>query len=229
MKHSTTTNSELEDNLLWDNYNNLLLSPDISRVRKMLVRYDLFKMSLNIPGDIFECGVFKGACLFYWAKLLEIYLPNSIKNVVGFDTFDFFASSVKEYEKQNINQFINESNCASQPVKKLQSMIDQTTFKKKIKLVPGDLTKTAPQFSSSNKGLKISLLHIDVDTFDATQAILKHFYPYVSRGGIIIFDEYSVKGWGETDAADDFFSNKPNVTIQSVPFSEKPTAFIVKP
>ena len=28
---------------IWDNYNNLLLSEDISRIRKILSRYELFK------------------------------------------------------------------------------------------------------------------------------------------------------------------------------------------
>ena len=45
---------------IWDSYNNLLLSDDISRLRKIFARYELFKKTINIPGDIIECGVFKG-------------------------------------------------------------------------------------------------------------------------------------------------------------------------
>ena len=38
----TKLNNE-NKNLIWDWYNNLLLSGDINRVRKLLVRYELFK------------------------------------------------------------------------------------------------------------------------------------------------------------------------------------------
>ena len=32
---------------IWDSYNNLLLSEDISRLRKIFARYELFKKTLN--------------------------------------------------------------------------------------------------------------------------------------------------------------------------------------
>ena len=46
---------------LRDSYNPLLLSADVGRLREMPVRYDLFRRSLEVPGDVVECGVFKGA------------------------------------------------------------------------------------------------------------------------------------------------------------------------
>ena len=64
-----------EEDYIWECYNSLLLSHDISRIRKLLARYELFKKSLNVPGDIIECGVFKGVGLMYWLKLIEIILP----------------------------------------------------------------------------------------------------------------------------------------------------------
>ena len=45
----------MDEKEIWDCYNGLLLSPDIDRIRKILVRYNLFKKSLDIPGDIIEC------------------------------------------------------------------------------------------------------------------------------------------------------------------------------
>jgi hypothetical protein len=35
------------DDQLWNAYNLLLLSPDTGRIRKLLVRYELFKMTLD--------------------------------------------------------------------------------------------------------------------------------------------------------------------------------------
>ncbi len=226
---SKSNYSEYTTEALWDSYNNLLLSPDITRIRKLMVRYDLFKLSLDIPGDILECGVFKGAGLFYWAKLLEIYSNNSVKNVIGFDTFKFFSTQLKSFEKKQAESFVDESNFDGISTKYLKETISNAKLSKRIKLVEGDLTETANKFSENNPGFKISLLHIDVDTYEATKAILNNFYSHVSRGGVIIFDEYAVAGWGETDAADEFFQDKLNVEIKSIPYSEKPTAYVIKP
>jgi hypothetical protein len=82
---------------LWDNYNNLLISSDINRVRKMIVRYEIYKKTVNIPGDIVECGVFKGAGLFLWLKYLLITTSGSSKRIIGFDTFDYFSQKVLDY------------------------------------------------------------------------------------------------------------------------------------
>ena len=78
---------------IWDNYNNLLLSEDISRIRKILSRYELFKKTINIPGDIVECGVFKGVSFMFWLKCLRIFSANSQKKVIGFDMFSVFQKS----------------------------------------------------------------------------------------------------------------------------------------
>jgi hypothetical protein len=50
----------------------------------------------------------------------------------------------------------------------------------------------------------------------------------VSRGGLIVLDEYACKGWGESDAVDEFFRDR-DVEIKAIPFSSKPTAYIIKP
>ena len=75
---------------IFDAYNFLLESDDISRIQKIITRYEFFKKTLDIPGDIIECGVFKGTGHIYWLKLLKIYDLYSSKKVIGFDTFSSF-------------------------------------------------------------------------------------------------------------------------------------------
>ena len=62
----------INENKIWESYNNLLLSDDVSRLRKIISRYELFKKTLNVPGDIIECGVFKGVSFLFWLKCLKI-------------------------------------------------------------------------------------------------------------------------------------------------------------
>ncbi len=64
---------------------------------KLLARYELFKMIEELPGDIVECGVYRGASLFQWANFIELFAPHSQKIVLGFDTFKGF-SSILSYE-----------------------------------------------------------------------------------------------------------------------------------
>ena len=77
-------------NKIFEAYNYLIESDDVERLKKLFIRYELFKMSQDIPGDILECGVFKGTGHIFWLKLLKIFDPNSNKKVLGFDTFGDF-------------------------------------------------------------------------------------------------------------------------------------------
>jgi hypothetical protein len=213
---------------IWDCYNELLLSDDVERVRKLLVRYELYKRTSDIPGDIVECGVFKGVGLMYWLKLLAIFDPGSKKRVIGFDTFDGFADTLLPYEKVTADAYVKEANFKGTDPTGLTATAEKMGLGKRVELVKGDLTQTAKAFVEKNPGVRISLLHLDVDTLLGTRAALEAFYPIVARGGVVILDEYGCKGWGESDAVDEYFKNL-DVRIQSVPYSSKPTAFVIKP
>ena len=62
-----------KNNDIWDIYNSFILSDDIDRLKKILVRFNLYKMTKDLPGDIVECGVFKGVGFTFWLKLLKIF------------------------------------------------------------------------------------------------------------------------------------------------------------
>ena len=216
----------IKEKNIWKWYNSMLLSQDIDRIRKLLVRYELFKKSLNVPGDIIECGVFKGVGLMYWLKLLKIYAPGEKKRVIGFDTFSKFSSQLKNFEKNSAKKYIKEANFKGIDHKKLLSLTKKNGFDNCV-LVKGEIKNTVKNFLEKNKGLRISLINIDFDTYSGTKTVLKNLYNRVSRGGIIILDEYGKSGWGESDAVDEFFKKK-KIKIQSVRYSSQPTAFIVK-
>ena len=72
------------------------------------------------------------------------------------------------------------------------------------------------------------MLHLDLDTYEGTKAALEAIYPVVSRSGDILMEEYGARGWGESDAVDEFFSTR-TVNLQVVPHAYSPTPFAVKP
>ncbi len=220
---------ELDESYIWDCYNSLLLSADVDRIRKLLVRYELFKLSLDIPGDIVECGVFRGVGLMYWLKLLQIFAPGSRKKVIAFDTFaSFEPPTLLPYERDNARKYEGEAGLAGITVDEVRAVVKTAGFENRTELVPGDLQQMAREYVASNPGFRISLLHLDADTFAATKAALEVFWPIVVRGGVVVFDEYACRGWGESDAVDQFFA-ETQVRLQIVPHSSQPTAWCVKP
>tara|TARA_B100000676_G_C18085189_1_gene854457 strand:- start:2727 stop:3407 length:681 start_codon:yes stop_codon:yes gene_type:complete len=220
----TVGNTEQET---WDQYNGLMLGPDIERIRKMLVRYDLFRQSLSVPGDIVECGVFKGVGAMYWAKLLAIYAPASRKRVVGFDTFSEFAVSTLDYERDAAEKFTSEASFSGIEPSEIVSLASAAGIEDRLELVVGDVTETALEYAQKQKGFRISLLHLDLDTYLGTKAVLEALFDRVTPGGIIVCDEYGTPEWGESDAIDEFLKDR-DVTLKAVEFSAKPTAYFKK-
>ncbi len=212
---------------IWDSYNNLLLSEDISRIRKILSRYELFKKTLNIPGDIVECGVFKGVSFMFWLKCLKIYSPNSQKKVIGFDMFSGFPKNLKKIEKISAKKYVKSSEFKGLDPMELSKKARRIAKDKKFEFVKGDVSKTSKNYIKKNYGFKISLLHLDLDTYNGTKSALVNFFPKLSKGGIVILDEYGSRGWGETEAVDEFLKEK-RYKVNLLDNTESPTGYIIK-
>lgn len=212
---------------LWDAYNSLLISEDVDRVRKLIVRANLLQSVLNVPGSIAECGVFKGAGLFYWLKLIKIFCPGSLRKVYGFDTFDSFSSHLLDYERESAGSFVNEAAFAGVRMDDLLALASRSGFHN-VQLVKGEVSQTIPRFCSENQGLRFALINLDFDTYEGTKAALDGFLPMMSPGSIIILDEYGKSGWGESDAVDEFIE-KTGYCLRSVEFASQPSAYIKIP
>ncbi len=216
-----------KENNIWENYNNLLLSNDISRIRKILARYELFKKTVNIPGDIVECGVFKGVSFMFWLKCLKIFSPNSKKKVIGFDMFSGFPKNLKDVEKLNAKKYVKTSDFKGVNPKDLSKKAMKIIGNDKFEFIKGDVVKTSKSYVSKNYGFKISLLHLDLDTYNGTKSALINFFPKLSKGGIVILDEYGSRGWGETEAVDEFLKEK-KYKVNLLDNTESPTGYIIK-
>ena len=88
------------------------------------------------------------------------------------------------------------------------------------------LKKTTKKYARDSFGSRIALLYLDVDNYEGTLEILKNLYNKMAKGGVIAFDEYALQGHGESDAVDDFLSNK-KVKLKSFSWAKSPTAYII--
>lgn len=218
---------------IFDAYNNFIFSNDKDIFFKMATRLKLFEMVKNLHGDIIECGVFKGAGLILWLKILNMYYPNDIKKVIGFDFFDssFVDDLDSDIDKKTMNEvFIRCKDLSDDDIsingitnKILNSGFDENKFD----LIKGDISKTSKDFLKDRPGFRISLLYLDLDLEKPTYDTLVNLYDRVVSGGIIVFDEYAYHAWSESNAVDNFVKIH-NLKIHNT-FIKSPTAYIIKP
>jgi len=95
-----------------------------------------------------------------------------------------------------------------------------------FELIKGDVSETTKTYSDDRIGAKISLLYMDLDLGEPTYNVLKNLWNKVSRGGMVVFDEYGYHQWSETIGVDKFVEEY-GLTINTLDY-QAPTAYIVK-
>ena len=111
----------------------------------------------------------------------------------------------------------------------LREAIPRLGLEKRVEIVRGDIVETFPAYLADKPGFRISLLHCDLDVYEATKTVLTLAWPRITVGGMVVFDQYAVRNWGESDAADEFLATLPHAPrLQTVPGTPTPTAYLVK-
>lgn len=172
-----------------DNYeieNRFYLDLETKRIAKMLAHYELYKMIIDKPGDIIEKGVFKGASFMRWAKFRNIFENNFSRKIIGFDIFGEFPEA-DEIDKATREKFISTAGIS---VEKLKEKLDELNLNENINLIKGDITKTIVPYLNENPQTRVALLHVDVDLLEPTKQSIEKFYKYMTKGGIMVFDDY---------------------------------------
>jgi len=216
---------------LYDNFNGFILSPDTKVFGKLLARTLLMEQVKNVPGDIIECGVFKGTGIFTFLKLKRYLSPNTGKKVIGFDFFDTdsLISSLSDQDKEAMTVLFKQRGFSHEESfhKYLGKLIQSCGFQDyEYELVKGDISKTLPDYLDTRPGLKISMLYLDLDLEEPTYDVLCCAWDRMSKGGIIVFDEYAFHQWSESKGVDRFFEGK-DVEIKSLNYIA-PSAYVVK-
>jgi hypothetical protein len=197
--------------------NNFYLTAPVNRFSKFATHLELFRKVSHIPGDIVECGVFKGVSLSRFVKFRSLFDNLSSKKIIAFDIFGEFPEAQYENDKEKREKFIQEAGNKSIGKDELISIFKELDLYHNIELVEGDILDTVPEYKTENPHLKISLLHIDVDLYEPTKVVLEEFYPLMVKGGIVILDDYGAFA-GANKAIDDFFK-VGNIKIQKLNYS----------
>jgi hypothetical protein len=214
-------------------FNNFIFSNDIKVIGKLLHRFKFFEMVKDLPGDIVEIGVFKGSGVASFQKFLEIFCPNSIKKVVGFDIFDASDPAVT-LEKDGVNdvsemkKIYNRVDENELTLESVTRRLDGMNMSNNCILVKGDVETSIPEFLQNNPGFRVSFLYLDADLERPTYSALKQLWDRIVVGGVIVFDEFEYHKFSESEGYDKFIKERGiRCDIRSTNFMS-PTAFIIK-
>lgn len=169
------------------------------------ILFEFLDQTQSVPGDIAECGVFRGRTLVP----MSIYLSQSgsSRRVFGFDSFEGFDEAVNvdvkmggDFSKDKHVGAFNETSVAF-----VNGKLERFGAKNAT-LVKGYFRETLNRYPNQ----RYSFVHLDCDIYESYKECLEYFYPRVSPGGIVLFDEYRDPRWvGCTKAIDEFLADKP--------------------
>jgi len=171
----------------------------------------------NVPGDIVECGVWKGGSMMAAIKVLQ-GLNREEKNIYLYDTFEGMAAPTdndskidgtiakEAFEQYKVDQ--DSSTWCRADIEEVRGAVCGTGYdKSKIHLVKGKVEETIPKTIPE----KIALLRLDTDWYESTKHEMVHLFPRLVPGGVLILDDYG--SWLGAQKAVDEYIAKNNIKI----------------
>lgn len=180
--------------------------------------YEAYKATLGLAGHIAEIGVFKGASTLLFAKLVEIFEPNSLTQVHGFDWFQGNKPSADEpgiVPGADVESF-----------ERLNTLIQAQNLQHVVRIHPLDVTRELDAFFERYSHLQFKLVFLDAGMYDVVKAALPHFWARLNKGGYLLLDQFNFDiAPGETRAVRELL---PDASVRTFPQGWMPSAYIVK-
>lgn len=209
----------------WDYENGFYWFSPKYRLNKIIAHYELYKTIVNIPGDVFELGIYKGASLIRFASYRDALENDFSRKIIGFDAFGEFPKN--KLEVQDDLEFIEGFEGAGGhglEKKEVFNILKEKGFDN-FELVEGNVFDTLPKYLAENPETRLAMVHLDMDVQEPTDFALELLYDRVVPGGIILFDDYNEVA-GATISVDKFIS-KHHLKIEKLQFYAIP-AYIRK-
>ena len=169
----------------------------------------------RIPGDIVECGVWRGGSMALIARTL-LLLGETSRTLYLYDTFagmpaptdrdrDLLGRAAGDLLGAERRQAGN-TIWAYATLDDVRANLLATGYPADhIVFVPGKVEATIPGTAPE----AIAVLRLDTDWYVSTRHELQHLYPRLSRHGVLIVDDYG--HWrGSRDATDEYLRTLPH-------------------
>jgi hypothetical protein len=161
----------------------------------------------NVSGSVVECGVWRGGMMMAAVKGMQLIGEKS-REVYLYDTFEGMSepgdqdddkakSLYREYKRAD-----GTSDWCRGALEEVRANIESCgPHPQKVHYVKGKVEETIPGVLPR----EIALLRLDTDWYESTRHEFLHLFPLVSRGGIVIIDDYGA--WqGSRKATDEYLA-----------------------
>jgi hypothetical protein len=164
-----------------------------------------------IPGDLSECGVWRGgSCMLMAHGLMR--RRDRDRRIYLFDTYeghprpnpdldvDLWGNrAFDEWQRRKDS----DSEWGAVSVDEVRGNLLSTGYPAdRLVFVKGMVEETIP----TNQPDRLALLRLDTDWHDSTATALRHLYPRLSDGGVLIIDDYGHYR-GQRQAVDEYFAS----------------------
>ena len=171
----------------------------VSRDRCWIL-YSLARQALAVPGDFWECGVYRGGTAVILSSLVEE--SRDSRNLYLFDTFQGMPETDAKKDLHRKGDF------SASSLQAVQDCIGE--FSKRCIFRRGFI----PDTFVGLEGELIAFAHVDVDIYRSVLDCLNFIWPRLSLGGFIVLDDYGFSSCpGARKAVDDFFSGSPTIPL----------------
>jgi hypothetical protein len=172
-----------------------------------------YVVNADVPGDVVECGVWRGGSSMLAAESL-LHFGDSARQLYLFDTFSGMAkpsvvdgSGAMDKWRRTQTDDHNEW-CYASRADVERNMGRTGVPADRIHLIEGRVQDTLP----SPDPEVISLLRLDTDWYESSYHELEHLYPRLSPGGVLILDDYG--HWeGQRRAVDEYFRGQGDTVL----------------
>lgn len=168
----------------------------------------------DVPGDIVECGVWRGGSMM--AVALTLQQVDARRTLHLFDTFAGMPpASDKDVQIEDgtpaellrhtaIERDGSWAYASEEDV--LRNMLSTGYDEALIQFHKGMVEDTLP----SQAPAQLSILRLDTDWYESTKHELETLWPRLSPGGVLIIDDYGHFS-GARSATDEFFAERPSL------------------
>lgn len=185
--------------------NYTMISPERGWALAEAVRY---VAKAHIPGDIVECGVWKGGACLLASYILHSVEPRTERLIWLYDTFKGMVEAGAHDRIASSEQALTECNVEgwwAVDITEVQSLMKKSPLNEGLfNFVVGEVAETlelsVPQ--------RIAILRLDTDWYESTMKELEILYPRLSKGGVLIVDDYG-HFTGARKAVDEYFKEQP--------------------
>lgn len=168
-----------------------------------------------VPGEIVECGVWRGGSMMAAARTL-IEAGDTTRQLYLFDTFEGMVepgehdlrhdgvTATNLLARDSADRYAEDSAWCAAHLEDVHRAVASVGYPvERIRCVKGRVEETVPYEAPE----EIALLRLDTDWYESTRHELVHLFPRISPGGVLIIDDYGF--WqGARRAVDEFLAGQ---------------------